>query len=115
MLDMLFQKLGIEDDPRHASSGQLGRIRSAYLAWRARRDIAAISSVLDRLSNRRLRLIGMQRHSLDEAVIALMSRAEEEREIGREVVALFDAPRRIGAAEAPRRLTHDPAATRSAA
>lgn len=56
----------------------------------------------------------MQRHSLDEAVIALMSRAEEEREIGREVVALFDAPRRIGAAEAPRRLTHDPA-TRSAA
>ena len=107
MLDMLIRKLGIEIDPDHAASGRLERAKAAYLAWRADRDIAAIASVLNRLSNRRLRLIGMQRTYLDEAVVGLISRAEEEREIGREIVALLDAPRRIGVAEAPRGLAHD--------
>ena len=114
MLDMLFQKLGIEDNPSHASSGRLSRMKSAYSVWRAERDIKAIASVLNRLSNRRLHLIGMQRSYLDDAVLGLMGRAEEDREIGREIIALLDSPKRISSAEAPRTLFHDPS-TRSAA
>ena len=114
MLDMLLHKLGMEDDQDHASSGRLGRMRSAYRAWRAQRDIDAIAGVLSRLSNRRLRLIGMQRPYLDDAVRGLMCRAEEDREIGREIIALLDAPKRISSAGAPRKLFHDPSA-RSAA
>lgn len=107
MLNTLIDRLGIEVEPDHASFGRLARAKSVYRAWRAKRDIAAISGALNRLSNRRLRLIGMHRHYLDEAVVALMTHAEDEREIGREIVALLEGPKRIGATEAPRRLSHD--------
>ena len=68
-------------------------LRERYDSWRFRGDIAAIMASLDRLSDRRLEMIGMRRGELFEAVSDMMMRAEEERAIGREVIELLEAPR----------------------
>jgi BMFP domain-containing protein YqiC len=68
-------------------------LRDRYNSWRFRRDIAAITATFDRLSDRRLNMIGMRREELFEAISDLMIRAEEERQIGLEVIALLEAPK----------------------
>ncbi|ETX14307.1 hypothetical protein OCH239_04065 [Roseivivax halodurans JCM 10272] len=78
----------MSSDPA-ASSG----LRERYESWRFRRDLAAIMAALDRLSDRRLEMIGIRRDDLFEAVSDMMMRAEEERAIGREVMALLDTPK----------------------
>lgn len=73
-------------------------LRERYDSWRFRGDIAAIMASLDRLSDRRLEMIGMRRGELFEAVSDMMMRAEEERAIGREVIALLETSKTPGSA-----------------
>ena len=77
---------------RAAPSGADDRpsLRARYDSWRFRRDIAAIMASLDRLSDRRLEMIGLRRDELFEAVSEMIMRAEDERAIGREVIALLE-------------------------
>lgn len=70
-------------------------LRQRYESWRFRRDVAAIMATLDRLSDRRLEMIGMRRGELFEAVSDLILRAEEEKAIGREVIRLLEAPKPV--------------------
>lgn len=67
-------------------------IRQAYDTWRIGRDIDAIEIALDRLSDRQLHLIGLCRDSLSETVEDMIVGAEQDRAIGREVMALLEAP-----------------------
>jgi hypothetical protein len=69
-----------------------GTLRKALSDWRFGNDVAAIVAVLDRLPNHRLHLIGLHREGLVDSVCDMMLRAEEDREIGREVVAILDTP-----------------------
>ncbi|SLN12091.1 hypothetical protein ROJ8625_00312 [Roseivivax jejudonensis] len=87
MLNFLFRAPAETDD-----AGETAGLRARYDSWRFRRDIAAITATLDRLSDRRLEMIGMRRDELFEAVSDLMIRAEEERSIGREVMELLEKP-----------------------
>ncbi|KUF11988.1 hypothetical protein [Pseudoponticoccus marisrubri] len=73
-----------EDGPR-----SLGE---RYASWRFSGDVTAIMACFDRLSDRRLALIGMRREELFEAVSDLMLRAEEERRMGREAIELLENP-----------------------
>ena len=70
----------------------LAMFRQAYDDWRFERDIVAIMATLDRLSDRQLHLIGVARDSLFETVEDMVRSAERERLIGRDVIALLDAP-----------------------
>lgn len=73
-------------------SDTLSGLRTRYELWQSGRDLAAIMATLDRLSDRRLAMIGMRRGELFDAVSDLMLRAEEQRALGREVVELLEAP-----------------------
>jgi hypothetical protein len=68
-----------------------GALRTAYVHWRLGNDIAAIAIALNRLPNRRLELIGLHRDGLVDAVGDMIVSAEENRAIGREVIAILDA------------------------
>ena len=68
-------------------------LRERYNSWCYRRDIIAITATLDRLSDRRLDMIGMRREELVEIVCDMMLRADEERQIGREIIELLEAPK----------------------
>jgi hypothetical protein len=54
-------------------------------------DVSAIVGAFDRLSNRRLNLIGLNRETLFDSVGDMMVHAEEERAIVREIIAIIDA------------------------
>ena len=69
----------------------LGSLRKAYDDWRFSNDLAAIVAAFDRLSNRRLHLIGLRREALLDSVADMMVHAEEERVIVREIIAIIDA------------------------
>ena len=69
----------------------LGTLRMAYADWRFGNDVAAIVVAFDRLSNRRLHMIGLRREAIFDSVGEMMVHAEEERAIGREIVAIIDA------------------------
>lgn len=80
--------------PNDVSANQgrgLGALRTAYADWRFGNDLAAIVGVFDRLSNRRLNLIGLNRETLFDSVGDMMVHAEEERAIVREIIAIIDA------------------------
>jgi hypothetical protein len=68
-----------------------GALRMAYADWRFNNDVAAIVAAFDRLSNRRLHMIGLRREALFDSVGDMMVHAEEERAIGLEIVAIIDA------------------------
>lgn len=93
----MFKKLFSTDlalMPDGASPNQargLDALRTAYSDWRFGNDVAAIVVALDRLSNRRLHMIGLRREELVHAVRDMMLSAEEDRAIGREVIAILDA------------------------
>jgi hypothetical protein len=77
-----------------ASSNQgrgLDALRTAFSDWRFGNDVAAIVVALERLSNHRLHMIGLRREGLIYAVRDMMLSAEEDRAIGREVIAILDA------------------------
>ena len=88
----MFMRLFGSSDTKDTDAGRQS-LRDRYNSWRFRGDIAAITATLDRLSDRRLDMIGMRREDLFGAVSDMMMRAEEERQIGREVVALLEAPK----------------------
>ena len=71
----------------------LARIRSAYGEWRISQDIGAIMAVLDRLSDRRLAMIGVHRDGLYDAVADMMERAQERQQMGDEVLAILEGVR----------------------
>jgi hypothetical protein len=80
--------------PNDASTNQgrgLGSLRKAYADWRFGNDLAAIVAAFDRLSNRRLNMIGLHREALFDSVGDMMVQAEEERAIVREIIAIIDA------------------------
>lgn len=87
----MFTRLFGSSDTKNSGTDRQS-LRDRYNSWRFRRDIAAIMATLDRLSDRRLDMIGMRREDLLGAVFDMMERAEEERQIGREVIALLEAP-----------------------
>ncbi|KUF08738.1 hypothetical protein [Pseudoponticoccus marisrubri] len=95
-----------------AAPGPVAGLRERVESWRFQRDVAAVTATLDRLSDRQLAMIGMRRGELFEAVSDMMLRAEEERRIGREVVALLERPR---AAPAPAPAAEDLAEDRATA
>ncbi len=72
-----------------ATETGLARIRSSYDEWRITQDIGAVMAVLDRLSDRRLAMIGMHRDGLYDAVAELMERADERRQMGDDVLAIL--------------------------
>ncbi|QIE43111.1 hypothetical protein G5B39_13800 (plasmid) [Rhodobacteraceae bacterium SC52] len=95
----------------------IGRVRAAYDEWRFSRDITAIMSALDRLSNHQLHLVGIRRDDLFETVAEMMRRAEAQRVVGREVTNMLDRPTTATqpAKEAKPSETARPAATSVAA
>ncbi len=96
----MFKKLFITAPammPDDASANQgrgLGALRAAYSDWRGYNDIVTIVAALERLSNRRLHMIGLRREDLFDAVGDMMDRTEENRAIGQEILAILDAPAR---------------------
>ncbi|MCE6949730.1 hypothetical protein LAZ29_02175 [Cereibacter sphaeroides] len=63
-----------------ATFARRGNDLGGHLAgWRLSRDIAAVMAALDRLSDRRLHLIGLRGDALFAAVSDLVLRAEEKR------------------------------------
>ncbi len=94
----MFKKLFSTDPatmPNDAFEGQdrgLGALRTAYSDWRFGNDVGAIVATLNRLSNHRLRMIGLDREGLADAVTGMMLSVEEDRAIGQEIVAILDAP-----------------------
>ncbi len=93
----MFKKLFRTDlaMPANGASGNNGRgfgtLRTAYANWRLCNDVAAIVVALNRLPNHRLHLIGLHRDGLVDAVGDMIVSAEENRAIGREVIAILDA------------------------
>jgi len=93
----MFKKLFSTDhammlDDASANQGRgLGALRIAYFDWRVQNDIGAIVAALDRLSNRRLQMIGLRREGLRDIVRDMMLSAEEDREIVQEIIAIIDA------------------------
>lgn len=93
----MFKKLFSTDlalmlDGGSANQGRgLNALRAAYSDWRFGNDVAAIVVALERLSNHRLHMIGLRREGLVYAVRDMMLSAEEDRAIGREVIAILDA------------------------
>ncbi len=93
----MFKKLFSTDlaMPANGASGNNGRgfgtLRTAYANWRLCNDVAAIVVALNRLPNHRLHLIGLHRDGLVDAVGDMIVSAEENRAIGREVIAILDA------------------------
>jgi hypothetical protein len=100
----MFTRLFGSSDTKNTDADRQS-LRERYTSWRFRGDIAAITATLDRLSDRRLDMIGMRREDLFWAVSDMMMRAEEERQIGREVIALLEAPKAANPAPAPRTVT----------
>ncbi|MEH6648062.1 hypothetical protein [Sulfitobacter sp.] len=92
----MFKKLFSTDramTPDNVSANQsrgLGTLQMAYADWRFGNDVAAIVVAFNRLSNRRLHMIGLRRETLFDSVGEMMVHAEEEREIGLEIVAIID-------------------------
>lgn len=78
--------------PEMAETAEAASLREKVDSWRFRRDLAAIMATFDRLSDRRLEMIGLQRDSLFESVSDMMIEAERQRAIGREVVELLENP-----------------------
>lgn len=79
----------------------LGALMTAYSDRRLRNDIVAIMSAFDHLSDRRLHMIGMRREDLFDTVGDMIRQAEEQRTIGREVIAMLNAPARNARDQAP--------------
>jgi len=69
----------------------LRALRTAYADWRFGNDLVAIVAAFDRLSNRRLHMIGLRRDSLFDSIGDMMVHAEEERATVREIIAIIDA------------------------
>ncbi|PWR01098.1 hypothetical protein DKT77_18205 [Meridianimarinicoccus roseus] len=101
MLARLFKKARpAHTEAAEATGGSaLHKMRAGYADWRFQRDIAAIMASLDRLSDRRLALIGVRRDALFDAVSDLMLRAADDRAIADEVIAMLE---RAPAAQKPR-------------
>jgi hypothetical protein len=74
--------------------------RAAHAEWRFERDIGAVMAALDRLSDRRLALIGMRRDALFEAVAEMITRAEVDRQAAAETLSLAEGRRPDWAREA---------------
>lgn len=93
MFKRLFSMFGVtwaeDGDPPHRSGR--AALRSTYDDWRFERDIAAVMAALDRLSNRQLHMIGLDRDSLFEAVEDMILDAAQQRALGREVLELLEA------------------------
>ena len=68
----------------------LAATRAAHAEWRFERDIGAVMAALDRLSDRRLALIGMRRDALFEAVAEMIIRAEVDRQSAAETLSLAE-------------------------
>jgi hypothetical protein len=81
----------VPDDASAIQGRVLGALRKAYDDWRSSNDHAAIVAAFNRLSNRRLHLIGLRREALLDSVGGMMIHAEEERAIVREIIAIIDA------------------------
>lgn len=84
MFDRLFRTKAAEaDEPRPS-------LQEKYESWRFQRDVAAIMATLDRLSDRRLAMIGLHRDTLFETVSDMMVEAERQRQVGHEVLAMLE-------------------------
>jgi hypothetical protein len=84
--------LAVMPNDAAATTGRgLGTLRTAIADWRYGNDVAAIVGTLNRLPNHRLHMIGLHRDGLVDAVGDMILSAEEDRAIGREVVAILDA------------------------
>lgn len=81
----------IRDDASPNQDRGLRALRMAYSNWRVRNDAGAIATALNRLSNRQLHLIGLRREGIVGAVEDMILSVEEDRAIGREVIAIMDA------------------------
>lgn len=66
------------------------RERDAYEEWLEERDIIAVIAALRRLSERQLARIGMSHKTLALDVEDLVARAESERTLSRDVLALVE-------------------------
>lgn len=66
-------------------------LRVAYSEWRSEKDIGAITAALNRLSTRRLQMIGLRRERLRDTVRDMMVGAEEDRAVVKELIAIIDA------------------------
>lgn len=92
MLNRLFSRTRIEPNETVEEDGasRLDRLMAAYGEWRITQDIAAIMSALDRLSDRRLAMIGLRRDDLYDAVTGMMEQVREQKRISEEVLALLE-------------------------
>ncbi|MFT5066783.1 MAG: hypothetical protein ACJAXK_001602 [Yoonia sp.] len=89
-----FFRTDLASQPNDASINQSrspSTVRKAISDWRFSNDVAAIVVALDRLPDHRLRMIGLNRDGLFDAVFDMILSAEEDRAIGREVIAILDA------------------------
>lgn len=81
----------MSDDAITNQGSGLRNLRVAYSEWRSEKDIGAIAAALNRLSNRRLQMIGLRRERLRDTVRDMMVYAEEDRAAVRELIAIIDA------------------------
>jgi len=117
MLKQLFSRTSTEprDTVEEDGAPGLDRMKAAYEAWRITQDIGAIMAAFDRLSDRRLALIGLRRSELYDAVTEMMDEVRQQERIGEDVLALLDQAPATGeeprlAAEAPDEVPTAPAA-----
>jgi hypothetical protein len=68
-----------------------GTFQAAYAEWCSRNDIATIVGALDRLSDRRLNMLGLRRDNLFDVVEDMVDSAKEQRAIGQEVIGMLEA------------------------
>lgn len=92
MLKKLISRTGSSAvEARHDDdTSGFGRAKAALAIWRTTQDIGAVMAALDRLSDRRLAMIGIRRDGLYDAVTEMMDRVEGERRIADEVLALLE-------------------------
>jgi hypothetical protein len=92
MLNKLFRaERSMTPDNVSANQGSgLSTLRMAYDDWRFGNDVAAIVAGFNRLSNRRLHMIGLRRETLFESVVEMIDQAEEERAISKAILAIID-------------------------
>ncbi len=64
--------------------------QAAYTEWRSRNDIATIVGALDRLSDRRLNMLGLRRDNLFDIVEDMVDSEKEQRAIGQEVIGMLE-------------------------
>lgn len=75
---------------RGAFARTVDATRAAHADWQFERDVAAVMAALDRLSDRRLALIGMRREALFDAVAEMIARTQADRAATSEILSLAD-------------------------